>query len=97
MPTGKKLTGQSNLTIPTIEENASPKERLNLTTPKQKKPKLKNFLLTDLDRERLTNLVNDANQASPYKKISETAIIRALLLLGGKMDIEKIVKAAREA
>lgn len=97
MPTKKKITGHSNLTAPVEQASVEKDTPLKLTTPKQKKPKLKNFLLTDLDLERLISLVNEANQASPYKKISETAIIRALLLLGGKLDIEKIVKAAREA
>ncbi len=70
---------------------------LNLTVAKQKKPKLKNFLLSDLDCERLIALVKEANQASPYKKVSEAAIIKALIFLGGKMDIDKLLKAVREA
>lgn len=96
MPTKKKITGQSNLTLPP-EPIGTESDALNLTTTQQKKPKLKNFLLNDLDCDRLVKLVQDANRNSPYKKISETSIIKALLLLGGKMDIEKIIKAAREA
>lgn len=96
MPSKKKIIGQSNLTL-TLEPTRIESEALNLTKTQQKKPKLKNFLLNDLDCDRLVKLVHEANQNSPYKKMSETSIIKALLLLGGKMDIEKIIKAAREA
>ncbi|KAF0139099.1 MAG: hypothetical protein FD122_3507 [Stygiobacter sp.] len=97
MPSKKKITGQSNLTAPSEPLAKTNSEPLNLTTPQQKKPRLKNFLLNDLDCDRLGRLLQEANRNSPYKKISETALIRALLLLAGKMDIERIVKAARDA
>lgn len=92
----KKITGRSNLSmIP--QEPQAPTEKLNLTISTKKKPKLKNFLLNDLDCDRLTKLVELANRASPYKKVSEAAIVKALILLGSKMDIEKILKASRDA
>jgi hypothetical protein len=97
MPSKKKITGQSNLTAPSEPLTKTNSEPLNLTTPQQKKPRLKNFLLNDLDCDRLGKLVKEANQNSPYRKISETSLVRALLLLGSKMDIERIVKAAHEA
>lgn len=97
MPTKKKITGRSNLTTPPEPPGTEKTERLNLTTTKQKKPKLKNFLLNDLDCERLVNIVREANNASPYKRVSEAAIIKALILLGSKMEIEKVLKATREA
>lgn len=96
MATKKKIIGQSNLSAPP-KPTEGEKERLNLVAPTAKKSRLKNFLLNDLDRERLIKLVVDANRASPHKKISEASVIKALLLLGSKMDIEKIIKAAREA
>ena len=96
MPNKKKITGHSNLTV-AVTEKVAESEALSLTTPKQKKPKLKNFLLSELDCERLIKVAKEANKASPYKKVSETAIIKGLILLATKLDIEKLLKATKEA
>lgn len=91
----KKITGQSKLlTEPTKEAPAE--QPLNLTTPKPKKPKIKNFRLNDLDQEGLKQIVEAVNKVSPYKKVNETTIIKTLIYLGKKINPEKILNATKE-
>ncbi len=91
----KKITGASKL-LTEKEPSAPPTAPLNLTTPKVKKPRLKNFRLNDVDQEQLRRIVDEVNRLSPYKKISEATIIKSLIFLGSKMPPEKILKATKE-
>lgn len=91
----KRITGQSKLL--TEPQTSVPADApLNLTTPKPRPSALKNFRLNDLDREQLQQIVSTVNRLSPYKKISENTVIKALIFLGGKMNPEKILKATKE-
>lgn len=92
----KQIIGKSKL-LQEAEVPIQKEEPLNLTIPKKKKPTLKNFRLTELDCENLRKITEAVNRISPHKTISETTIVKALLLVGSKLSPEKILKAAKEA
>lgn len=90
----KKITGQSKLSERTSPET-SPLD-LRLLSRAQTTMKPTSFRLTPEDKERLRGIVTAVNDLSPNKKISETIIIRALLLTGRKMKPERLLGAIRE-
>jgi len=86
-----KITGKSKLSgAGTPKEN----EKLNLITTK-KAATLKAYRLYPDDIARLKGITEVINQES-YRKISETAVIRALIVLGSKTSGDKLLKALRE-
>jgi hypothetical protein len=89
----KKITGQSKLAITSSPSDSS--EELQLVT---RKPQLKptSFRLTPEDSERLKSITAAVNELSPYKKISETMVVKALLYNGRKMKPESVLKAIKE-
>ena len=89
----KKITGQSKL-AQTTEAKAETKERLDLITP-SKKPLLKAYRLYDNDIARLKEITATMNKES-HRHISETAAIRALIVLGTSATGERLLKALRE-
>lgn len=89
----KKITGQSKLA--TTSSPADTSEDLKLIARKrQYKPT--SFRLTPEDSDRLKRITAAVNELSPYKKISETMVIKALLYNGRKIRPETLLKAIRE-
>ena len=89
----KKITGQSKLA--TTSSPADSTEELNLVARKtQLKPT--SFRLTPEDSDRLKSITAAVNDLSPYKKISETMVVKALLYNGQKMRPENLLKAIKE-
>jgi len=89
----KKITGRSKL-AQTTEAPADSKERLDLVAPR-KKPSLKAYRLYDDDITRLKEITATMNKES-HRHISETATIRALIMLGTGTTGERLLKALRE-
>jgi hypothetical protein len=89
----KKITGQSKLATTSSPDDSS--KELKLVS---RKPKLlpTSFRLTPEDSERLKSITAAVNELSPYKKISETMVIKALLYNGRKMKPETLIKAIKE-
>lgn len=88
----KTLTGQSKLAEIAVSPNPHPTEA---KTPKGVKPKLKNFRLAPADILRLHQLTDNLNSESE-RPISETAVIKALILLGEKTAASKLLKLVKE-
>src|SRR4051812_47690767 len=55
------------------------REKLRLTTPKRRPPKVTNFRLGEPDLANLRELVRAVQELSPYRQISATSIVKALL------------------
>ena len=89
----KKITGKSKL-AKTVEAKEDTKEHLDLVTP-NKKAKLKAYRLYDDDIARLKKITATMNKAS-HRHISETAAIRALLVLGSNASGERLLNALRK-
>lgn len=89
----RKITGQSKL-AQTAESNTDSKERLDLVTP-NKKSSLKAYRLYPDDIARLKEITATMNKES-HRHISETAAIRALIVLGASATGERLLKALRE-
>lgn len=91
----KKLTGVTKLARAvqdkSLEENQSTTELKG-----RQKPRLKNFRLTGVDIMRLQKLTEAVNEGSE-RQISETAVIKGLIILGEKTNTEKLLKMIREA
>ncbi len=85
-----KITGSSKLAKKPTKE----KEPLNLIKAK-KSSTLKPFRMYDSDLRRLQKIVEKMNEES-QRHISETAAIRALLVLGAKTSGTKLIKSLRE-
>lgn len=89
----KKITGQSKLASTNSPENST--ESLRLVSRKSHlKPT--SFRLNPEDKERLKSIAAAVNDLSPNKKISETIIIRALLLQGQKTKADRLLTTIRE-
>jgi len=89
----KKITGQSKLATTNSPGDSS--EELKLVN---RKPRLMptSFRLTPEDSDRLKSITAAVNELAPYKKISETMVIKALLYNGQKMKPETLLKAIKE-
>jgi hypothetical protein len=88
-----KITGKSKLA--NRKTGATEKdEKLNLVTTK-KTAKLKPYRLYPDDISRLQKVVEVMNKES-HRNISETAAIRALIVLGSKTSGKKLLNALRE-
>jgi len=72
------------------------KEKLRLTTPKRRPPKVTNFRLGEPDLANLRELVRAVQELSPYRQISATSIVKALLQLGRSVPPERILEALKE-
>ncbi len=90
---GKKITGRSKL-AKTVNSEDTPKESLDLVTP-SKKPTLKAYRLYEDDIVRLKEITATMNKES-HRHISETAAIRALLVLGSSVTGERLINALRK-
>ncbi len=89
----KKITGRSKLSKK-VDPKAETSENLDLVTPR-KQPTLKAYRLYDDDIARLKKVTATMNKSS-HRHISETAAIRALIVLGTSVTGEKLLKALRE-
>lgn len=87
-----KITGKSKLTNTT--ESTANNKKLDLVTIK-KTAILKAYRLYPDDVSRLKEIVGVMNRES-HRNISETAAIRALIVLGSKLSAEKLINALRE-
>jgi hypothetical protein len=72
------------------------KEKLRLTTPKRRPPKVTNFRLGEPDLANLRELVRAVQELSPYRQVSATSIVKALLHLGRSVPPEDILHALKE-
>lgn len=72
------------------------REKLHLTTPKRKPPKVTNFRLGEPDLANLRELVRVVQELSPYRQISATSIVKALLQFGRSVPPERILEALKE-
>ena len=89
----KKITGKSKL-AKTVESKGQANEQLDLVTP-NKKAKLKAYRLYDDDIDRLKKITATMNKAS-HRHISETAAIRALLVIGSSVTGERLINALQK-
>lgn len=89
----KKITGQSKLATTSAPGDSS--EELKLVSRKSQLLPT-SFRLTPEDSERLKSITAAVDELSPYKKISETMVIKALLYNGRKIKPESLIKAIRE-
>ncbi len=89
----KKITGKSKLATTSSPDTSS--EKLKLV---KRKPQFMptSFRLTPEDSDRLKNITAAVNELSPYKKISETMVVKALLYNGMKTKPESLLKAIKE-
>lgn len=90
----KKIIGQSKL-----NKNISPEtstQEVQILTPARSSMQPTSFRLTPEDKGRLREIAASLNGLSPNKKISETMVVRALLLNGRKMKPERLIQAIRE-
>ena len=89
----KKITGKSKLA--TTSSPKSSQEKLELV---RRKPQLNptSFRLTPEDSDRLKSITAAVNELAPYKKISETMVVKALLYNGQKMKPETLLRAIKE-
>lgn len=88
----KKITGQSKLAQAAKKDK--PEESLDLVQPR-KEPTQKVFRLYQDDIARLKTVAATMNKNS-HRHISETAAIRALLVIGANTSGEKLIKALRK-
>ena len=89
----KKITGKSKL-AQKAEKKTETKEQLDLVAPR-KKPTLKAYRLYDDDIARLKKITATMNKGS-HRHISETAAIRALIVLGSTAKGERLLNALRK-
>ena len=89
----KKITGQSKLATTSSPDKSL--EDLKLV-PRKSQLKPTSFRLTPEDKGRLKSITAAVNELSPYKKISETMVIKALLYNGRKIKPESLIKAIKE-
>ena len=89
----KKITGKSKLA--TTGSPAKASKELNLVS---RKPKVMptSFRLTPEDSFRLKKITAAVNELTPYKKISETMVVKALLYNGEKIKPETLLRAIKE-
>ncbi len=87
-----KITGKSKLA--NAAESTENNEKLDLIKA-SKKGTLKAYRLYPDDIARLKKITAVMNQES-HRHISETAAIRALIVLGSKASGEKLIRALRE-
>lgn len=59
-----------------------------------KETRLKNYRLTQADLSRLQSIVEKLTAFSPVK-ISETTVIKALLVLGNEVDEKQLIEAVK--
>lgn len=92
---GKKiLTGTTKLAdVP--RESSGGGDRTPALVRKRHQFKLKNFRLAMADIQRLQQLT-DAINGTSERPISETAVVKGLILLGEKTPLEKLLKMIRE-
>jgi hypothetical protein len=89
----KKITGKSKLATTSSPKSSS--EKLELVKRKTRFMPT-SFRLTPEDSDRLKSITAAVNELSPYKKISETMVVKALLYNGQKIKPENLLKAIKE-
>lgn len=88
----KKITGKSKLLTDRLEK----RNPVVFKTQKLLRPRMKNYRLSIPDIQSLHKIVADVNFISPYKKISEVSVIKALIKIGSGLDPKEILKAIKE-
>ena len=89
----KKITGKSKLATTSSPKTST--EKLKLVKRKSQLMPT-SFRLTPEDSDRLKSITAAVNELSPYKKISETMVVKALLYSGQKIKPENLLKAVKE-
>lgn len=89
----KKIVGRTKLREG-IQPGDSSSIQLNRITPK-KKSIAKTYRFKETDLQRLREIANAINKESSTH-ISDTSLIRTLILIGKKTNPAKIIKAYRE-
>ena len=89
----KKITGKSKLATTSSPKTST--EKLKLVKRKSRLMPT-SFRLTPEDSDRLKSITAALNELSPYKKISETMVVKALLYTGQKIKPESLLKAVKE-
>ena len=84
------ITNNSEIT----KEN---KQSLNLLTRKKRFLQPKSYRLNQTDIERIKRIMDAINQYGLNKIITETDLIRGLLVVGEKLKPEKIIIAIKES
>ena len=92
--TAKKIRGQSKLAQAAESKSGTRKEPFDMVKL-SKKPTLKAYRLYNDDIARLKKITKTMNQES-HRHISETAAIRALIMLGTSATGVRLLKALRE-
>lgn len=95
----RSLVGAEGATPKSSNGTAAPrqkKEKLRLTTPKRRPTKVTNFRLGEPDLANLRELVRAVQELSPYRQVSATSIVKALLHLGRTVPPEDILHALKE-
>lgn len=92
----KKLTGVTKLAKAAQDKSLEENQPTTNELKGRQKPRLKNFRLTGVDIMRLQKLTEALNEGSE-RQISETAVIKGLIVLGEKTNTEKLLKMIREA
>jgi hypothetical protein len=91
----KKISGKTKLNpemSPGVDDS---KESLHLLERKEKTYPT-SHRLKESDIQRLKSIVKNVNDASSSTRISETNVVRALILIGENTKPEKIIKAYKQ-
>ena len=89
----KKITGKSKLATTSSPKTST--EKLKLVKRKSQLMPT-SFRLTPEDSDRLKSITATVNELSPYKKISETMVVKAQLYSGQKIKPESLLKVVKE-
>jgi hypothetical protein len=103
--TGSKLAGTVQPADPAVtvappsQDEPKPKktERLGLVSKKPAARKPRSYRLRPTDLERLSKLVEAVNELSTGRRISETDVLRGLIIVGEKLKLKQLIEAIREA
>jgi len=72
-------------------------ERLGLVSRKPAERKPRSYRLRAADLERLSKIVEAVNELSTGRRITETDVLRGLLVMGEKAKSKQLVEAIRDA
>lgn len=85
---------KSKLSSVVVEKQQEKKEdNLGFITPNKTKKATKSFRFSVIDLEKLRRLTDKTNKESMYNRYTESDIIRALILLGDKLQPKDIIRA----
>lgn len=77
-------------------DNAKPLKKEKTGPVKKRRAKPTSFYMTDIDKKRVRELAASVNELSRSMKISESMVLRALLVIGVKMKPETIFEGVKK-